>query len=536
MAYREKLAEHSAIWGDLYALTMSQAFYENEKHDLNTTFHAYIRKNPFNGGYLVTGGQNIIFEWLEKHWKFDEDDLELLRNKKVVNPDTGKMERLFTDEFVDMLRDSKLELTIEAMPEGELAFPDEPIYRVHGPLWQCLMVEAAILNVTNSQSLFATLASRLKEVADGGPVLEFGLRRAQAIGGLEPTRGAFVGGIDGSSNVLAEKYYGIETAGTMAHALIMTYEDELEAFEEYAKAMPYNGIFLVDTYDTVEGVKKAIEACKKTGAKLKGIRLDSGDMAYLSKEARKVLDEAGYTEAKIAASNDLDEEEIVKLKNKGCKIDIWAVGTNLVTSKQQPALGAVYKLGAVFDGDLSQEEIDGIRQLARKGISPQSEQFKKDRIKLSAETVKVTIPGELDVLRYVFTDSAGAHRFDGDTIISNFMESPLNENANPGAAFPGALTRDVISVRKDDDTLTKVFHENTTAYRPLLPAFKQGQRVAPYETVHEARDRAARQLSMLEKDHRSLSDPRRYVVGVEEGLFDHRQQMIRNIRRKHNLM
>ena len=207
-----------------------------------------------------------------------------------------------------------MELTVEAMKEGDLAFPDEPIYRVHGPVWQCLMVEAAILNALNSQSLFMTLASRIKDATkserivsftkkeERDPVLEFGLRRAQCIGGLEPTRASYMAGVDGTSNLLAEEYYGIPSSGTFAHALVMLYEDELDAFIDYAKAMPYNGIYLVDTYNTLEGVRKAVEACQKTGAKLKGIRLDSGKLAYLSKEARKILDDAGYTGAKIAAS------------------------------------------------------------------------------------------------------------------------------------------------------------------------------------------------------------------------------------------
>lgn len=538
MAYREKLAEHSAIWSDLYALTMSQVFFDNEKHDLNTTFHAYIRKNPFDGGYLVTGGQNIIFEWLDKHWKFDEDDIELLRTKEALNPATGKMERLFSDDFVDMLEDSKLELTIEAMPEGELAFPDEPIYRVHGPLWQCLMVEAAILNVTNSQSLFATLASRMTEVAEGDNIIELGLRRAQAIGGLEPTRGAFVGGaamtggMTGTSNMLAEKYYGIPSVGTMAHAFIMAYEDELEAFTDYAGSMKNNAVFLVDTYDTIEGVKHAIEVCKKKGVALKGVRLDSGDLTYLSKEARKLLDAAGFTDARVVASNDLDEHTIKEIKNEGGQIDIWGVGTNLVTSKSQPALGAVYKLGAVFDGDLSQAEIEATRKLVKEGKHPKDDSFVRDVIKLSQDTIKVTIPGELDVLRYVFADSIGTPMFHGDTIIPNIVEDPVRANANPGQEFPDVLNRDVVSVRKDDDTLSKIFKANTTVYRPLQPAFDKGQLVTKIETVHEARDRAARSLAMLDPAHKRFKNAHRYVVGVEENLFDQRQQMIRTLRRK----
>ena len=258
----DPLAQHTATWADQYAFTMAQALHANDKHDQVTTFHAYIRKNPFEGGYLLTAGQNILMEWLE-NWHFDDADIEMLRAEVAKNPKTGQSERLYTDEFLDMLKDAKLEVSIDMMPEGEVAFPDEPIVRVTGPAWQCLMVEAAILNVINSQSLFATLASRIVDAAGGKPVLEMGLRRAQMLDGLEASRAAYIGGVEGTSNYLAKKHYGIPTSGTMAHALVMLYEDEIDAFTNYAKAMPQNTIFLVDTYDTIEGVKRAIDICKK---------------------------------------------------------------------------------------------------------------------------------------------------------------------------------------------------------------------------------------------------------------------------------
>ncbi len=529
--YREKLAEQSILWGDQYALTMAQAFHTNGKHDLNTTFHAYIRKAPFNGTYLLTGGQNIIFDWLEKNWEFTQSQLELMRHKTILHPETGAPVRLYTDEFIDMCKDAKLELTIHAMPEGEIAFVDEPIYRVHGPLWQCLLVEAAILNATNSQSLFATLASRLVEVAEGAPIMEFGLRRAQCIGGLESTRGAFLGGVVGTSNMQAEELYGIPTSGTMAHAFVMTYEDELDAFRDYIGAMPYNGIFLVDTYDTLNGVRRAIEACKEKGLILKGIRLDSGDLAYLSIKARKILDEAGFTNAKIVASNDLDEETISSLKAQGAKIDIWGVGTNLVTSKAQPALGAVYKLGAVFDGDLSQAEIEAVRKLVQQGQPPANDNFYRQVIKLSEDAIKTSLPGELNVLRYVFTDKAGNSRFNGDTITSNWSHSPYTAPTSTSVSY-GSLSFPVRSVRKDDDTRVKVFPAGTQVYQPLQLAFDQGVRVIPSETIHDAQARAKTQLGMLAAEHKRALNPHRYVAGIEEGLFDSRKHMMRDIRAK----
>lgn len=524
--YEEKLAQHSAAWRDRYAITMAQAFFSNGKHNLPVTFHAYIRNTPFKGGYLVTGGQNIIRTWLTQHWRFDDRDLQLMREATVPDAN-GTAQRLFTDDFIAMCRDAKMELTIDAMPEGELAFADEPIYRVHGPLWQCLLVEAAILNTMNSQSLFATLAARLNDVAEGAPVLEFGLRRAQSIGGLEASRAAYLGGVSATSNDLAQKYYDIPAAGTFAHALVMTYEDELTAFREYIGALPHSGIFLVDTYDTLEGVKKAITACQETGLTLKGIRLDSGDLTYLSREARKLLDAAGYTKAVIAASNDLDEETIASIRREGGRIDIWGVGTNLVTAKAQPALGGVYKLGAVFDGKLSQAEIEATRQLVRQGRIPHTDPgFMRSVIKLSEQAEKVTIPGELDVLRYVVYRDGKAVKYNGDTIISNLMRDPVKAGVNATLAHPDVLARDIVSVRKNDETLRKVFRANAHVYRPLRRMLENGVAVGPDETVHEARQRAQDSLALLEASYRRLKNPHLYVVGLEESLHRTRKDMI----------
>ncbi len=520
---RDILAMHGPLWADQYAVTMSQAFFANNKHEQITTFHSFIRKNPFDGGYLITAGQNIVFDWLN-NWKFDKDDIDFLKKIEIPNPETGEMVRLYSDDFLKMLKESKLELTVDAMPEGELAFPDEPIFRIKGPLWQCLMVEAAILNIMNSQSLFATLASRLVEVAEGAPILEFGLRRAQSLGGLESSRGSYIGGSSSTSNMLAGKYYGIPTSGTFAHALVMVYEDELEAFRDYAGAVPYNGIFLVDTYDTLEGVKKAIQACIELGVTMKGIRLDSGDLAYLSSEARKILDDAGFKDAKIAASNDLDEETISSLKKQGAKIDIWGIGTNLATSKSQPALGGVYKLGAVYKGDVSQNEIDKSIEAIRKGKkSPEDiHKYVRDVIKISEQQIKTTIPGELDVLRYLKKED-GKLRFDGDTIISNLDKDPISG---------GKLNRDILSIRKIDETLRETFNKGTNVYRPIKQFFKNGKLIGKIETVHQAKIRAKENLSLLDKTHKRLINPHLYVTGLEEKLFNKRRKMILGLRKK----
>lgn len=548
--YREVLAEKSAMWADLYALTMSQALHTNGKHNISTTFQAFIRKPPFGGAYLVTGGQNIVAEWLDKHWAFTQRSLEMMRDKKVADPVTGEMKPLFTPDFIDMVGKAKMELTVDAMAEGDLAFPDEPIYRVHGPVWQCLMVEAAILNAINSQSLFATLATRIKEATaspsvagftqkpDRDPVLEFGLRRAQCIGGLEPTRGAYIGGVDATSNLLAEEYYGIPTAGTFAHALVMLYEDEIDAFSEYAKAMPNNGIFLVDTYNTLEGVKKAVQACMDAGVMMKGIRLDSGDLGYLSRKARVILDEAGFAGAKIAASNDLDEEEILKLKRSGAKIDIWGVGTNLVTAKAQPALGAVYKIVAVYDPKLSMQEIALYRAAqARGNQSPKAlGQFVRDVIKLGekpppGQMEKATIPGEQMVLRTLFNDAAtGQWRYDGDIIIPASGKLPYKLVPDANGPYEAVLTKKIISVSKGDPTHPKTFPAGTPLVLPLKPQFDQGVLTGDIETVHDARARVPEKLALLDGDHKKLERPYPYGVGLEKGLFERRKATIAKLR------
>lgn len=521
--YREILAEHSAVWADQYALTMAQALFADGKHNINTTFHSYIRKNPFGGEFLLTAGQNIVFEWLEKNWEFDEVDIAMLREEKIFDNKSGEMKRLFTDDFLDMLQDSKFELTVDAMPEGEIAFPDEPIFRVNGPIWQCLMVEACILNCQNSQSLFATLASRMVRAAEGEPVLEFGLRRAQDLGGLGPTRAAYVGGTAATSNVLAKKYYGIPTAGTMAHAFVMLHENELDAFKAYAQAMPHNGIFLVDTYDTIEGVKNAIKACKETGIELKGIRLDSGDMGALSIEARKLLDENGFGNAKIAASNDLEEASITELKNDGAKIDTWGIGTNLVTARTQPALGGVYKLAAVFDYNqtISQNELDALKDGVRAGKRNPEElnDYVREVIKLSGDAIKVSIPGEMDVVRTFQTNKDGVLEFAGDII---------TDNLKPTAVANDALAENVKAIVKNNGMQQTVFGQGVQAYRPLQPIFDKGNRVFKTETVHDARLRAATQMALLNDNVKELTNPSTYFVGLEESLYQKRQQTIIN--------
>lgn len=528
--YQEELASPSALWSDLYALTMAQALWEDGRHNAQSTFHGFIRTAPYDGQYLLTAGQNIVLEWMDKNWKFDDADIYTLAKKTIPGPD-GQEHKLFKPEFLKMLKDSQFELTVDAMPEGELAFPAEPIFRVNGPLWQGLMVEAAILNTTNSQSNFATYASHLKTAAGGAPILEFGLRRSQGVGGLSSSRGAFVGGADISSNVWAERCYDIPTKGTMAHAFIMCYEDELTAFKAWANGMPYNGIFLVDTYDTLHGVENAINVCKENGLHLSGIRLDSGDLSYLSKEARKLLDAAGFGEAKITASNDLDRATINALKQDGAKIDYWTVGTALVTAKEQPGLGGVYKIGAIFDENISAKEVDAMRRAVRNGKKSPDEIRKHARelMKLSGDAIKMSYPGELDIVRYLKSADNGALYFDGGTILSNWQKDPIKYN-DPKDEFSGILTRDITSIQRDNATMSKDFEKGTQAYHPLQRFFTKGKLTGNIETVHQGRERGLQRMAMLEESHKRQLNPHRYVVGAEEDLNDRQMKMARKLR------
>lgn len=497
MSYREILAERGALWCDQYALVMAQALFKSGKHEACTTFHVTIRKTPFDGGYLLTAGQNIFFDWVEKFWRFDEDDLRILKNKVSFNPHTQSQERLFDDPFLEMLEKFKRDLTIDSLPEGELAFADEPIMRITGPVWQCLLVEAAVLNCINAQSLFATLASRLDYISGGAAIYEFGLRRSQGIDGLSSTRGAYVGGVAGTSNMLAQKYYQIPATGTMAHAFVMMFESELEAFEHYACAMPQNGVFLVDTYDSLQGVRHAIQACRKAGTVLKAIRLDSGDLAYLARQARDILDQEGLKETRIIASNDLDEQTIDQIKRvEQAPIDDWGVGTRLATSYRQPALGAVYKLGAVHD-----------------------EKAYRDVIKLSNQSAKISIPGVLDIVRYL--DERGF--LNGSTIVSGSAKGLIDST--------NKLVSDIVSLHKDDSSRRKVFKAGVNSYAPLMPAFVKGRRIVPSESVHDARKRAKESLARLDPAHRRPLYPHEYVVGLEQSLYEKRKDLIKRFRR-----
>ena len=334
-----------ALLTDLYQLTMAQGYWKTGMDRHEAVFHLFFRRNPFKGAYSIACGLADAVDFIQ-NFRFDESDRAYLA---TLEGNDGKP--LFEPAFLDYLGDLQLTCDLDAIPEGTVVFPQEPLLRVQGPLLQCQLLETPLLTIINFQTLIATKAARVCHAAQGDPVLEFGLRRAQGMdGGLSASRAAYIGGCAGTSNVLAGKLYGIPVKGTHAHSWIMSFDTEQESFEAYAQAMPNNCIFLVDTYDTIEGVKRAIDAgrrLKAAGHEMIGIRLDSGDLTALSIEARNLLDEAGFENAAIVGSNDLDEYRITDIKKRGGKIAVWGVGTRLATAYDEPALTGVYKLSAI---------------------------------------------------------------------------------------------------------------------------------------------------------------------------------------------
>ncbi|MDA1229657.1 MAG: nicotinate phosphoribosyltransferase, partial [Planctomycetota bacterium] len=344
---KESESPSLSLLTDLYQLTMAYGYWQQGKAEQQAVFHLFFRSNPFKGGFVIAAGLEPALEFI-RPFRFKPDDVAFLAT--ITGNDN---QPLFEPAFLEYLGQLELTLDIDAIPEGTVVFPHAPLLRVRGPILQCQLLETALLNIINFQSLIATKAARIVMAAQSDPVLEFGLRRAQGIdGALAASRAAYIGGCAATSNVLAGKRFGIPVKGTHAHSWVMSFDTELESFSAYAEAMPNNCVFLVDTYDTLEGIRNAITVgnrLRDSGHSMVGIRLDSGDLAWLSIEARKLLDAGGFQDAAIVASNDLDERLIASLKQQGATIGVWGVGTKLVTAYDQPALGGVYKLGAMMD-------------------------------------------------------------------------------------------------------------------------------------------------------------------------------------------
>lgn len=472
----------SALLTDLYQLTMAQAYRVSGIDHLDACFHVFFRSNPYGGGYAVFAGLEQAVDYLE-HLHFSAGDLEFLSEQRGNDG-----QPLFREDVLAWLGDMRFELDVDAVQEGSVVFPNEPLIRVVGPIAQCQLVETALLNCVNFQTLVATKARRVCLAAQGDPVVEFGLRRAQGPdGGLSASRAAYVGGCVGTSNALAAAKYGIPASGTHAHSWVMAWDTEAEAFERYASALPNNCTFLIDTYNTLEGARRAVEAgrrLRERGHEMIGVRIDSGDLAWLSKRVRAILDDGGFPGARIVASNELDEHLIASLKDQGARIDTWGVGTKLATSWDQPALGGVYKLSAVRE--------------------PGGEW--KPRLKLSEQTAKVTTPGVLGVRRYLREDGTPG----GDMVYD--IETPPTGGAT--------------MVDPSDPVHRKTFPAEQRFEELLIPVFRGGERVCECPAVAAVRARAIAGVDSLDPSITRFLNPHVYPVGLDRGLNDRRTALV----------
>lgn len=462
---------------DLYELTMMQGYFRNMDRNETVIFDAFYRSNPNGGGYAISAGLEQLINYI-KELHFDPQDIEYLASLN-----------LFDQDFLDYLANFRFSGSIYAIPEGTVIFPREPVVKVIAPIMEAQLVETAILNIINHQSLIATKASRVCWAARGDGIMEFGLRRAQGPdAGTYGARAAVIGGCIGTSNVLCGQLFDVPVKGTHAHSWIMSFPDEYTAFKTYADMYPSACILLVDTYDTLKsGVPNAIRVFKEmrdAGVDLKfyGIRLDSGDLAYLSKKARKMLDEAGFPDAVISASNDLDEYLIDSLKVQGAAITSWGVGTNLITSKDWPAFGGVYKLAAIMGED-------------GKFIP---------KIKLSENSEKVTNPGNKTIYR-IYDKETGKIKADLICLVDEkFSEDePL-------------LLFDPLEPWKK----TKLKPGTYTMRELLAPVFTDGRCVYESPKVMDIRDYCQRELSTLWDETRRLINPQKVYVDLSSKLYD----------------
>ena len=470
-----------ALLTDMYQLTMALAYWKAGRADHESVFHLFFREHPFRGGFTLACGLADCVKYLQE-FRFDEGDIGYLAELRG-----GDDKPLFDTAFLQYLRELRPCFDVDAIPEGSVVFPQEPLLRVRGPILQAQLVETALLNIVNFQSLIATKAARVCLAAQGDPVVEFGLRRAQGVdGAMAASRAAFVGGCAATSNLMAGKIFGIPVRGTHAHSWVMSFDDEVAAFNAYADALPNNAFFLVDTYNSLAGVRHAVEAGKRlaqAGHRLGGIRLDSGDLAYLSIEARKILDAGGFPDAQILASNDLDEYLITSLKQQGAAIQVWGVGTKLITAYDQPALGGVYKLSALRKADGAWAH----------------------KIKLSEQAAKASNPGILQVRRFQL-----GHEFIGDAIYDEL--SPVPE------AF--------IIVDPQDPTRRKHIAADAQWEDLLTPVLRQGQPVGEQPALPTIRQRVQSQLAMLHPGIKRFEHPHQYPSGLESGLHELKTRLI----------
>lgn len=461
---------------DLYQLTMGQGYFTEGKYTQRAVFDVFFRPNKLIT-YSVAAGMEQAAEYLE-NLHFDEDDLAYLRSLGI-----------FTEDYLACLRDLRFTGDVTAVREGEIVFPYEPILTVSAPMLEAQLVETALLTFINHQTLIASKAAKICAAAGGG-VMEFGLRRAQGPdAGIYGARAAMIGGCVGTSNVYAGKLFDVPVSGTMAHSWVMNFPSELEAFRAYAKSFPDNCLLLVDTYDTLRsGVPHAIQVFKELrdqGYEPKGIRLDSGDLAYLSKAARAMLDEAGFENAIICASGDLDENLIRSLKAQGARIDTWGVGTKLITSADMPALGGVYKLAAVYEGET---EIP--------------------KIKLSDTTEKITNPGVKEVYRIY---DAPSHMAIADLIVR------AGETIDEGRP---------LTIFHPVDTWKRMTITNFTVRKLREPLFVGGKRVAPQYKLSEISAYRASEQAHFWEEYLRQDMPHIYKVDLSDQLYQLKKSLV----------
>jgi nicotinate phosphoribosyltransferase len=476
----EPMTLNMTLLTDLYQLTMVGGYYLLGKKDQRASFDYFFRKIPEEGGFCVAAGLEQLIDYIE-NIHFSPGDIDYL---KSLN--------LFPSAVLDYFRELRFTGDLYAVPEGTLVFPQEPLVRVTAPLPEAQFIETALLNFLNFQTLVATKAARVCIAANGDPVIEFGVRRAHGPdGGLSAARAAFIGGAVATSNLMAGRAFGIPVRGTLAHSWVESFSTELESFQAYAKIYPKNCLLLVDTYDTLRsGVPNAIKVGEELRGKkegdLTGIRLDSGDLTFLSREARKMLDEAGFDRARILGSSDLDEWLIESIKKQGAEIDVWGVGTRLVTSYSCPALGGVYKLSAIFeDGHL------------------------RPKLKVSDDPEKTTNPGVKKVYR--FYDEKNFMR--GDAIV---FEDESLAKGQPVRVFHPMLSH-----------ISKIYPAQFEREEILVPIIQGGKRVYQNPTLKEIQEKTLRSLTHLRPEHKRLQNPHLYHVSLGEKLFQKKQELLK---------
>ena len=476
--------QNLTLMTDLYELTMMQGYFKNKDRNETVIFDAFYRNNPMDSGYAICAGLEQVIEYIN-NLHFSDEDLSYLRSLGI-----------FEEDFLEYLKDFRFSGDIYAIPEGSVMFPREPMVKVIAPIMEAQLVETAILNLINHQSLIATKTSRVCYAARGDGIMEFGLRRAQGPdAGIYGARAAMIGGCVGTSNVLAGRLFDVPVKGTHAHSWIMSFPDEYTAFKTYAKLYPSACILLVDTYDTLKsGVPNAIRvfpAMRNSGVPLTfyGIRLDSGDLAYLSKKARRMLDAAGFPDAVISASNDLDEYLIDSLKVQGCQITSWGVGTHLITSKDWPSFGGVYKLAAIQDSKTGE-------------FIP--------KIKLSENSEKVTNPGNKTIYRIYEADTG---KIKADLIC--LVDESFSED-------------DPLILFDPNEPWKKTKLEPGT-YRMremMIPVFRKGECVYHSPKVMEIREYCSAELDTLWEETRRLVNPHGVYVDLSQKLYDMKIQLL----------